>query len=362
MAQTQIRGSTQIIDGTITLSKLVSNLALPTSQLADGVKLIMRDGSVTFTAAQSFGGFNITNVADPVNPQDGVNLRTAQALINGIAIKGSVHVVSIANVVLTGLQTIDGITLVAGDRVLLQAQTTASQNGIWVAASGSWTRPLDYAAASTQKEGILVIVAEGTTYHDTKWLAITDGVITVDTSSTTWNQDLSGIIYTNGNGINLVGSTFSVKTGNGVSFDGSNNVTLTLNGSSLNNSSSGIKIADGVAGQLMLANASNAATFTTMSGDVTVTNAGVTTVSSTAGTGFLKYAAIVANETPSGLVNSTNTAYTLANTPQSGSLQLFQNGQLLEPGAGNDYTISGITVTALYAPTTGDKIRAYYTK
>ena len=96
--------------------------------------------------------------------------------------------------------------------------------------------------------------------------------------------------------------------------------------------------------------------------DVTVTNAGVTTVSSTAGSGFLKYAAIVANETPTGSVNSSNTSFTLANTPQSSSLQLYQNGVIMEPGAGNDYTISGLTITALYAPTTGDKLRAYYTK
>jgi hypothetical protein len=46
---------------------------------------------------------------------------------------------------LSGLLVIDGYQTVAGDRVLLTAQSTASQNGVWVAASGAWTRPADFA-------------------------------------------------------------------------------------------------------------------------------------------------------------------------------------------------------------------------
>ena len=362
MAQTQIRGSSQIIDATVTAAKFVSGLNLATSQLADAANFILRGGSTAFTATQSMGNNLLTNVADAVSSQDAVNLRTAQALINGIAVKPAVKVVAVVNITLTAVQTIDGVSLVAADRVLLTAQTTASQNGVWIVAAGSWTRPLDYAAASSQKEGILIIVAEGTTYHDTKWLAITDGVITVDTTTTTWNQDLSGIIYSNGNGISLTGSTFAVKTGNGIAFDGSNNVTVTPNGASLNVAAGGVKISDGISGQLMLAGTGGLAAFTSLSGDITITGAGVSTVNTTAGTGFLKYAAIVSNETPGGLVNSSNTAYTLANSPQVSSLELFLNGMLLEPGAGNDYTIAGTAITMLFAPVTADKVRAYYTK
>jgi co-chaperonin GroES (HSP10) len=362
MAQTQIRGSSQIIDATITAAKFVASLNLPTSQLQDGAKFIQRDGSVAFTAAQSMGGFTLSNVADAVAAQDAVNLRTAQALVNGIAVKPSCKVVAVANLALTGAQTIDAVACVAGDRVLLTAQTVPSQNGIWVVAAGVWSRPNDYAAASAQKEGILIIVAEGTTYHDTKWLAITDGAITVDTTSTTWTQDMSGTVYAAGNGISLTGNTFAVKTGNGIAFDGSNNITVTANGTSLNVSASGVKVSDGTPGQVMLANAANAATFISLSGDVSITGAGVATVNSTAGSGFLKYAGIVGNETPGGLVNGANTAYTLASIPQSNSLELFLNGMLLEPGAGNDFTIVGTAITMLFAPLTGDKLRAYYTK
>jgi hypothetical protein len=68
----------------------------------------------------------------------------------------------------------------------------------------------------------------------------------------------------------------------------------------------------------------------------------------------------VVRETPSGSVNGTNATFTLANTPVTGSEQVFLNGLLQEPGAGNDYTISGATITYLAAPLTGDRLRVTY--
>jgi len=70
----------------------------------------------------------------------------------------------------------------------------------------------------------------------------------------------------------------------------------------------------------------------------------------------------VTRETPSGSINGSNTAFTLANTPVSGSEEVFLNGQLLEPGAGNDYTISGANITMLTAPLTGEILRVNYRK
>lgn len=76
----------------------------------------------------------------------------------------------------------------------------------------------------------------------------------------------------------------------------------------------------------------------------------------------LTTANFVTRETPSGTVNGSNTAFTLANTPTSGTEEVYLNGILQEPGAGNDYTISGATITYLTAPITGDKIRVNYRK
>ena len=70
----------------------------------------------------------------------------------------------------------------------------------------------------------------------------------------------------------------------------------------------------------------------------------------------------VDKETPSGSVNGSNTSFVLANTPTSGSEHIYLNGMLQDVGAGNDYTISGATITMLTAPLTGEKIRVSYRK
>lgn len=65
-------------------------------------------------------------------------------------------------------------------------------------------------------------------------------------------------------------------------------------------------------------------------------------------------------ETPAGTVNGTNTDFTLANAPTGSTQHVYLNGQVLDLGAGNDYTISGVTITFNVAPPTGDKIRVSY--
>jgi len=70
----------------------------------------------------------------------------------------------------------------------------------------------------------------------------------------------------------------------------------------------------------------------------------------------------VVREVPSGSINGSNTSFTLANTPTSGTEMVFLNGLLQESGAGNDYTISGGTITYLAAPSTGDSLLVSYMK
>jgi len=66
------------------------------------------------------------------------------------------------------------------------------------------------------------------------------------------------------------------------------------------------------------------------------------------------------NETPTGTINGANTNFTLANTPTSGTEMIYLNGLLQEPGAGNDYTITGSGITFTEAPETNDIILASY--
>jgi hypothetical protein len=355
MAQTLIRGSTQILDASITAAKLAGGIAL--SQITGGTSLIKADGTVAHTADQSFGNFKITNLADAVAAQDAVNLRTAQSLINGISIKRA-RVVATTNQALTGLSTIDGVTLTSGQVVLLTGQSTGSQNGPFAVAAGAWSRPSDWAAASSQKS-TLWFIEEGTTNHDTKWIAITDAIV-VDTTSVTITQDASGGTYTNGNGLSLTGNVFAVKllsTG-GISFDGSQNLQVALDGTNLSTSASGLKIANGTAGQVMVAGAAGVAAFTTISGDATLASTGVLTLAAS----VLKTTSDVTNEVPSGTINGVNATFVLANTPVVGKEKVYLNGVRLFPGAGNDYTIATATITMLIVPLTGDRLTVDYLK
>lgn len=85
-------------------------------------------------------------------------------------------------------------------------------------------------------------------------------------------------------------------------------------------------------------------------------------VAATPGTDYVAAGNFVVRETPTGAVNGANTTFTLANTPVLNTEEVFLNGLLLEPGAGNDYTIATNTITMLSAPLTGDRLRVRYQK
>lgn len=367
MTQTLIRGSTQIMPGTITADRFVSSLGLATSQLADGTKFLKSDGSVVMAAALNMSSYGITNLSTPLNASDAATKAYVDALANGLTFHKSCRVVATTNqATLSGLLTIDGVTLAAGDRVLLTAQSTASQSGPWVAAANTWTRPTDWSSGSSLSEGAYFLIdADGTTYKNTKWICTNTGSFTVDTAATTWVQDLSGTSFSPGSGLSLSGTQFAVKinTATGLSFDGLSNIQIVPDPNGLLSvSSAGVRLSAAASGgQIIVSNASNNPAWVSATGDVTVSNAGVMTVNNTSGSGFLKYSNFVANETPSGAINGSNTAYTLANANAYG-LALYLNGQILEPGTGNDYTISGNAITTLFAPLAGDKLRGYYFK
>ncbi len=80
------------------------------------------------------------------------------------------------------------------------------------------------------------------------------------------------------------------------------------------------------------------------------------------GSGTLSTSNFVTEETPSGSINGSNTAFTLANTPTAGTLKLYLNGLRLKSGAGNDYTLSTATITMTTAPVSGDVLLADYMK
>jgi hypothetical protein len=169
------------------------------------------------TGNVNFGGFGITNLASPVNPNDGANKTYVDNAVAGLSWKQPCRVASTANVNIAtgGLIAVDGVTVVAGDRVLLKNQTTAGQNGIYVAAAGAWLRSTD-ANTSAGLTQATCYVESGTTQADTAWTQTTDPPITVDTTALTWVQFSGGGTYQAGNGLTLTGNVFAVGAGSGI--------------------------------------------------------------------------------------------------------------------------------------------------
>ena len=100
-------------------------------------------------------------------------------LSTSTAIKPPVRVATTANITLSGLQTIDGQVLADGDRVLVWQQTTASENGIYCASTGTWSRAQDFNGNRDVQEGTTVFVNEGSGQG---WYRVTSDNITVGTS------------------------------------------------------------------------------------------------------------------------------------------------------------------------------------
>lgn len=98
-----------------------------------------------------------------------------QGVSGALAIKAPVRVATTANITLSGLQTIDGIALAAGDRVLVKDQTDTLENGIYAAAAGAWTRTRDFDGSGDVVEGTLITVSEGTVSEGYIFRADTDG-------------------------------------------------------------------------------------------------------------------------------------------------------------------------------------------
>jgi len=266
----------QIADSAITNAKVAAGAAIDTTKLADSANFILRDGSVAFTANQSLGGNKLTNLGTPTAASNDaariVDVETAIGLLNTAYKYRNVRVASTGNLTVSnpGTASIDGVTVVNGERVLLRAQTAPAENGIYVFASSStaMVRATD-ADAFAEFPGSLISVNEGSTFADARFFCPVNDGGTLGSTAITYTQD---------------------------------------------------------------------------------TSTGLTTAN------------FVDKEIPSGSINGSNTAFVLANTPTTGTEHVYLNGMLMESGGGNDYTISGATLTLLTAPLSGEKIRCTYRK
>ena len=189
-----------------------TQLASTISDFDTQVRTSRLDQMAAPTADVSLNSRKITNLADGTNANDAVNFAQLQSVANGTDWKASVRVIAATNITLSGLQTIDSVSVLANDRVAVTGQSTASQNGIYVAGSGAWTRSTDADGNTEVTPGMAFFVEEGTVYADSQWRLTTNGAIVVGTTALAFAQIGAGSSYTNGTGLSLAGNVFSIDT------------------------------------------------------------------------------------------------------------------------------------------------------
>jgi hypothetical protein len=153
----------------------------------------------------------ITGLANPVNDSDAANKGYVDALAQGIDAKASCVVATTANITLSGTQTIDGIAVSVGDRVLVKDQSTASQNGIYLCASSTWTRTTD---ANTWDELVaaFTFIEKGTTQANNGYISTITAGGTLGTTAVTFAQFSGAGQITAGAGLTKTGNTIDVGT------------------------------------------------------------------------------------------------------------------------------------------------------
>lgn len=162
------------------------------------------------TAAVGLNSQRITSLADPVSAQDAATKAYVDASNLGLDVKDSVRVATTANITLSGTQVIDGVTVVAGDRVLVKDQSTGSANGIYVVAAGAWARSTDADTSAKVTSGLYTFVEEGTANADAGFILTTNNPITLGTTALSFTQFTGAGQITAGAGLTKSANTIDV--------------------------------------------------------------------------------------------------------------------------------------------------------
>lgn len=204
LAGTQTFTNKSISGSTNTLTN-IANASLTNSSVTVGTTAIALGAS-----SLTLGG--LTSVAVTQDPVSALQLATKQyvdAVAQGLDPKASCVAATTANITLSGTQTIDGIALIAGDRCLVKDQTLSQNNGIYLVATGAWTRATDMDTWA-EVPGAFTFIEQGTTLADTGWVCTSNAGGTLGTTPITWVQFAGVGSYTAGTGLTLTGTTFSI--------------------------------------------------------------------------------------------------------------------------------------------------------
>lgn len=165
----------------------------------------------TPTANFSLGGYVITGSGAGNGTNDLVTKGYVDGLFQGMVPKGTVRVATTANITLSGLQTIDGITGIVDDKVLVKNQDAGYENGLYYMKSGDWVRTENFDSSEDAKPGSYVIVLEGTVNHDITYFVSNDSPITLGVTVIVWSLFSRLGDYVDGVALLRTGNVFDVR-------------------------------------------------------------------------------------------------------------------------------------------------------
>ena len=188
-----------------TLNPSQSGLNITNSTINSTTIGLVTPSSGVFTNISTTTG-SISTTA--VNPTDIVNKSYVDAIAQGLAFKQPAQVATTVNITLSGLQTIDGYTTLAGDRVLVKNQTTQANNGIYVASASTWSRSSDANTYAELVSAFLFVENGGQSGSARVCTSPTSGTLGV--TAITFSQFSNSSVYTAGTGLTLSAYQFSI--------------------------------------------------------------------------------------------------------------------------------------------------------
>ena len=203
--KTDTRNANTILAGPTT-----GGAAAPTFRSLVAADLLKLNQFTAPDGAVSLNSQKITNLATPSADGDAASKSYVDGVAQGLDIKEAARVATTVNITLSGTQTIDGVSVVANDRVLVKNQDTATENGLYLCKASSWTRTDDLATGA-DASSVFIFISEGSTQADQGFVCSSDkGSAVVATNNLSFTQFSGAGSITAGNGLQKSGSTLSV--------------------------------------------------------------------------------------------------------------------------------------------------------
>jgi len=224
----------------------------------------------------------------PVGTTDVVNKQYLEYFAAGLSWKQPVLCATTANITLSGVQTLDGISTTAGSRVLVKDQSAAAENGIYISAAGAWARSDD---ANTWDDLVsaMLFVEEGSTLAGKAFYCTAQQGGTLGTTAVNWSNFSVAASYTAGTGLTLAASQFSItNTGVTAATYGSASsvpvVAVNAQGQITSATNTAIAIANTAVSGLGTMSTQNANNVAISGGAINGTTVGATTAAAVTGT------------------------------------------------------------------------------